>query len=372
MRTPSRRAAVGLAALALAAWSPMARGDLIYTTFDPPGAAKTYASAINGAGTVAGEYLRPSEFNFHGYIRDASGAITEFDPAGSVDTHAVGINDSGTVVGHYSTGGSTSLGFIRDSAGNVTSYDLGNGHATNFAAINRLGVIAGDALVDGIRTGLVRDAAGGVTFFSPVANSTETLSTAVNSLATVLGEYTTGPVGSAVHAFLRGSDGTVIVFDAPGSSSTYAVALNNLGQAAGNFTDSTGAQRGFIRDASGNFTVINNPFAAQNPAGYNNVYINAINDAGAVAGQLFDQFQYVGFIRDASGNFTLFEPGGSANISVLSNTGYAAGNYADPANSALFHGAFFNTVPEPSALALVAIGAAVAIGHGLRRRRDRR
>jgi hypothetical protein len=101
------------ATLILAPFVSSARGGgLVYSTFDPAGSTRTFAEAINASGTLTRVYQTSSTSTFQGYVRTASGTITEFNPSGSVDTHAVGINDAGTVVGQYGTGGSTYFGLI--------------------------------------------------------------------------------------------------------------------------------------------------------------------------------------------------------------------------------------------------------------------
>jgi len=73
------------------------RGTIV--TFDVPGAliapgAGTVVSSINPAGSITGFYL-DANYQWHGFLRDAKGAITSFDPPGSVFTFSGSIDPKG-------------------------------------------------------------------------------------------------------------------------------------------------------------------------------------------------------------------------------------------------------------------------------------
>ena len=57
-----------------------------FITFQVPGSTNTSPSAVNNAGSVAGSYANPSDpyQAFHGFLRDARGAITTFDIPGAI------------------------------------------------------------------------------------------------------------------------------------------------------------------------------------------------------------------------------------------------------------------------------------------------
>ena len=79
--------------------------------------------------------------------------------------------------------------------------------------------------------------------------------------------------------------GTLITLDVPGSTSTQAFGLNNVGQVVGAFLDGAGKTHGFLF-ANGSFRTIDDP------NGIGTTTVNGINDFGNI----------VGFFVDAAGN----------------------------------------------------------------------
>jgi hypothetical protein len=80
-----------------------ALGDFSYQTLDYPGAANTFASAIEGK-VVVGEYtLTSTPFPYHGFVYDGS-SYTTLDYPGASSTVLQDI-DAGRIVGSYVTGG---------------------------------------------------------------------------------------------------------------------------------------------------------------------------------------------------------------------------------------------------------------------------
>jgi probable HAF family extracellular repeat protein len=76
----------------------------------------------------------------------------------------------------------------------------------------------------------------------------------------------------------------------PGAVSAEATDINNLGQIVGNFTDASGADRGFLF-SGGQYTVINRPGYA---AG--GTRLGGINDAGTIVGSSHDYANPFSFI----------------------------------------------------------------------------
>jgi hypothetical protein len=125
--------------------------------------------------------------------------------------------------------------------------------------------------------------------------------------------------GHGSHGFLRDAGGEITTFDPAGSKGTLVRALNDSGEAAGDFNDGS-ANLGFIRDAGGSITLID-------PLGSNSVTVNALNNGGAVAGDFFQGGMFHGFVATAS-------------------------------------------VPEPTTLTLLSIGIAGMAGYAWRRKKQ--
>ena len=112
------------AVLGLCCAAPLAAQAPAFTYFDPPDAAKgqnqgTTPTCINQNGVIAGWYSDKSNAT-HGFVRAASGQITEFDPPKLFNTYAFSINRSGQIVGSSNLPTSHSsilVGYLRQPGG---------------------------------------------------------------------------------------------------------------------------------------------------------------------------------------------------------------------------------------------------------------
>src|ERR1700733_1123976 len=99
---------------------------------------------------------------------------------------------------------------------------------------------------------------------------------------------------------------TITVFDPPGSTGTYADAINGPGAITGWYLDSKSNAHGFVRAADGTFTSFD-------AAGGTQTQPDSINGKGAIAGYFQGPSFYQSFGRAASGTVTTFyEPGAPA------------------------------------------------------------
>src|SRR2546422_1050789 len=91
-----------------------------------------------------------------------------------------------------------------------------------------------------------------------------------------------------------------VFFDAPnagtGGTGTFPYSINDGGQVAGTYVDSAGVWHGFLRDATGNYTILDAPNAG---TGINQgTFAKLINANGQIAGYYADaNTVYHGFIR---------------------------------------------------------------------------
>ena len=205
-----------------------------YVTFDPPGSTGTMPARITGNWIAGTYYLGPQQA--HGFVRDPSGNIATFDPSGLDSTYVSGINSSGTATGTYIDAKDHS--FTRDVSGTVVNADPGpSGSISDGIAAN--GKISGSHH-DGVA--FIRHPNGAVQSFTVPGFSTYPDSMSANG-DWIVGTY----VDTMLRGFVHGPGGTLATFDPAGSTNTSSRDINNAGEAAGWYADSSGALHGFVR-----------------------------------------------------------------------------------------------------------------------------
>jgi hypothetical protein len=196
--------------------------DAVFTSFDPAGSTITLPAAINPAGQIVGSYY--DGLFVHSFLRNPGGAISSFDAPGAgpgIDqgTYADSINAVGQIVGVYVSGPPEARvfqSFLRNPDGAITSFE--------------------------------------------VAWSSDTEAQAINSAGQIVGFWGT----DLVHGFVRGADGTVVSFDAPGAgtgfnSGTVPISINSAGKVAGYYDDAERGIHGFVRTSNGAITAFDAP-----------------------------------------------------------------------------------------------------------------
>ncbi len=276
-----RRIALLAAVAVLCGSAGAARADYTFTTFDVPMAAPPNGRALmgvtglNNSGEVVGYYLDSFGVE-HGYLRDAAGNFTTIDGPGSTNTDAAGINASGQIVGTFADSFGAH-GFVLG-GGVFTELDVPGSNETIATGISNSGLISG---VYGNRAGgFLRDAAGDYTMFHvPGITNGDFFVTGVNDSGQVVG-YDNGGNGGWV---MNGGSFTPLDFAANG--------IDNYGDIVGFTSNQTGAHV-VLRDASGNETTFDVP-----GAGSGGSIATGINDSGQIAGYYFDSSGNVhGFI----------------------------------------------------------------------------
>lgn len=177
-----------------------------------------------------------------------------------------------------------------------------------------------------------------VTFDPP--GSTFTVPSAITAAGVVLGSYSDS--SGAQHGFLRNADGSFTTFDPPGSTLTTATAINPAGTVTGAYNDAAGVIHGFIRTAGGTFT----SFDAPSGVILNSIYQidgapPSINPSGAIAGTYsvsVPSFTEHGFLRERNGTLTTIDVPGSTFTEVLAinPAGTLTGDFNT--TTVLFHG----------------------------------
>jgi hypothetical protein len=293
-----------VATLALVASIP-ASADPVFTPIKVPGAKSTYASVVNAAGFIAGDYERkddPCGPNC-GFVRAPDGTFTTFAMPRAQFFNVLGINNSATVAGYYYVDNSPKS-FIRTPGGTITVVKV-HGFSTVIVAINDAGVVTGTVYRNSAHRGFVRTPDGAATVFK-VRGCQTTTPSSINAAGTVAG--TCGKPGYLSHAFLRTADGTITTFEAPGSGQfgTSAAYIDDAGSVAGSFLDSSLLSRGYIRDADGTFHIFEIP--GVNSSGIEVSSIVQVGDDRQVIGsELEPDFHWHGFIRHEAGQVETFD-----------------------------------------------------------------
>jgi hypothetical protein len=278
------------------------------TTVDVPatGSLGTVIEAIDSAGDTAGYYIDALNTE-HSFLRSANGTVTTFDPPNSnPGSGGQSINDSGTVAGGF-VDANGSHGYLRARDGTFTTFDpTGSGAQIEIVIPNRInasGAVAGTYIdLSGVDHGFSRNPSGSVTILdAPGAGTAADQGTelrGVNASGTIAGGISVGTVNGVVstsHSLVLATDGTYTIFDPPqsGAHSSFAEAINDSGAVVGTYRDANLVRHGYLRQPDGTFVSFDDPQAAQLPISTTDLGTNPrdINANGAV----------VGFYADANG-----------------------------------------------------------------------
>lgn len=323
-----------------------------WTIVDFPGAGGTVVQGLNNNGDVTGYYV-DSANNTHGFMRTAAGVYTSFDFPGSAgQTRGVSINDAGTVAGGYEAEPYffqyKEDGFLRTAAGQFTSFSALPGGVARFddtyvTAMNNAGAVAGFDVhpFSNVDLAFLRNPAGNtVNFGPPVAGAIAIRAIAINNKGVIAGDFFNGYV---YQGFLRSASGTFTLLIEPDAGNTagsysYPASINDQGAVAGAYSDAGILLHGFLRSPAGDFTTIDAPGEIQGP--YYGTTAVSVNNEGVVTGYYTDAGSiYRGFVRRPSGSYSTFAAPGApthqgegSNGTVpfaINNAGVIAGNYAD-------------------------------------------
>ena len=214
-----------------------------------------------------------------------SQTFTTFDPPGSVVTAPGNINALGQIAGSYFDSSFGQHGFVRNPDGTITSFDLPG--------------------------------------FVPTIIMTQQ--------GLVVGLYVDQ---NGSHIFERATDGTITTLPFPSTGAfIYTIVLNTAGEIGGGFIDLSGNVSGFVRAASGKFTLFPVPPALIPSFFLPN--ITALMQDGTLVGSYIDaSFSSHGYLLGPLGKLTLFDapnalPGFFGGPSSVNNSGTIAGFFND-------------------------------------------
>ncbi len=206
----------------------------VYQTLVVPGAAGSFATAINSLDQLVGAYADPAG-TVHGFL-DVEGAFSNIDFPGATHTQAIGLNDSTQVVGDYIVG-TEEHGFLY-SGGVYTAIDYPGALGTAATSINSAGDIVGGWLDSTTAHGFLLQGGVFTSIEFPLAQATVVWG--VNDRGELAGFYSDG---STFHGFVF-SNGAFSTVDVAGVSRTQLTRINNKGHVAGVFYDALNEAHG--------------------------------------------------------------------------------------------------------------------------------
>jgi hypothetical protein len=337
-----------LGSLTGAAHGSNINGEATFTSFKVPAALDTYPMAVNSSMTVTGYYLVTYN-EAHGFIRTADGTIDTFRVGGAVWTQPESINAAGDITGFYESTaaapGNQTQGFLRYADGRIITFDpppqAGNAPVGFPISINDFDDIVGTVYsANSTSYGFTRSREG--VFSAPISFGDATVATAINSSGSVVGYAGSfPPIGFVAHpdgyhftftvslpssaacsvatfpetinaegtiagwysalclpyergGFVRSPEGVVSVFQTAGAIAENYVAINDVGDVTGAYTDTAGAQHGFVRNPYGTITTFDPPEGTAHATIITQP--TSINDAGVITG-FYGQAGFTGFIR---------------------------------------------------------------------------
>lgn len=324
---------------------------------------------INQWGAIVGTYLDANNV-YHGFIRSPQGQYTTIDapcadttPQSYNGTVAQGINDLGEITGFCVDAAGDTHGFVRSPQGRFTEFDaLEPAVETVPLFINLEGATAGFVYdnASSLFRAFLRYPNGTVAVFvgpgscplgfNEVPNPCYGNEAAyVSLLGASVGNFEDSNLVG--HGMIRGPDGRLTTFDAPGAGTgiyqgtgcpgcTHGV--NFFGEIAGEYIDSNNEFHGYVRDPNGKFAIFDATGAGTGQ--YQGTGCSAdcpmrINDSGEITGSYWDSNNVQhGFLRTAEGTFVTVDPSGSAGTQPesINDSGAITGFYVDA--NGVFHG----------------------------------
>lgn len=314
-----------LLAAMLAALTTGAEAKRPWVFFGFPNSTSVTPAAISGHNQIVGTWMSGSS-TYHGFQRTPHGTASSIDVPGATQTLVADVNLDGVMAGYFLVD-TSAHGFIRDAAGQFHSFDVPQMAATGVSAINNKGAATGVGIAFALQIGFVREPDGTLTTFAPPA-AQYTTTVAINERGWIAGHFT--EINGDFHAFVRDRHGSIAVFDAPGAYETLAEAMNDKCEIVGDYTVRGSADtRSYVREPDGTITTFVPSGAGIAPV--KSTQTTGIDELGEIAGTFMDTSgHYHGFVRKTDGSFLQIDAPGHADTHVtrIASDGKIIG-YAD-------------------------------------------
>ncbi len=257
-----------------------------FKSIAPSGARYSLARCLNDHGDAVGDYL-DSGYGYHGFFRSHDGTLTTIDPPDAVATSAFSVNNSGVIVGAYRDSLNVLHGFRRSPSGTYVTVDFPDAPDSQLTGVNDFGETAG------------------VYDFGGLASS-----------------QCPGPNCGAISFFRRNGQFTSFEDPAAAPGVTFAQSVNDRGQIAGFYQDTSGAVFGFLRGRNGTFETVQFPV----PGNFSTV--GQINDSGVMAGEYQITFLQ-GYLAFGSHFLSIDYPNSAiSGLRAVNDRGEVAGYFA--------------------------------------------
>ncbi|MEX2307082.1 MAG: PEP-CTERM sorting domain-containing protein [Pirellulales bacterium] len=298
------------------------------------GGTSSIGRGINASGHVTGESYMTGDAAFHAFLYD--GAMHDLGTLGGTNSYGYGINDSGQVTGQSDTTGGAHA-FLYDS----TMHDLGTlgGSYSYGIGINASGQVSGYSQTTGgaahafLYDGTMNDLG--------TLGGTDSFGWGINDSGQMTGFSKL--IGDAEwHAFLY--DGTLHDLGTLGGTQSEGHGINASGHVAGTSYATEGSYHAFLYDGT------------MNDLGVSNSYGFGINGSGQVVGY----FGNVAFLYTSGSGLvdlnSLIDPSSGWELSTalaINDAGQITGWGLIGGQQ---HAYLLTPVPEPTSLALLALG----------------
>jgi uncharacterized membrane protein len=263
-----------------------AKDQLQFVSIDFPGSVSTVANGINTRGEIVGTYLNVvSATDHHGFLLTDGKFRTIDVPAGTLGTDLFGINDGGAMVGEFFDAQNHGHGFA-GANGTFAQIDFPNASETAAIGINDSGLIVGAYINPaGDQHGFLLSH--GRLSTIDVPGALETVARGISDSGEIVGFFFDAEV--RLHGFVL-SKGIFRTVDVPGGSIA-VLGVNSVGTLVGDFT--TGAKGSAFLLREGVFHTIDIPGATGSSA-------QGINAGGGIVGTYLDSnFTFHGFFAVA-------------------------------------------------------------------------